>query len=165
MTFSDIEYGKRKYPTRRDLFLGKMDEMIPWEEWMAKIRPLCRKKSRGRPATEPEVMLRMLLLQDWYGMSGAACEEAVMDSYAMRTFVGIDFINETVPDATTLYRFRRKLLKNGIWDTLRDDLDARLIGAGLRLRHGKGEEALLVRGRPQSGKKTDQGGMTAPDIK
>ena len=147
MTFSDIEYGKRKYPTRRDLFLKKMDEVIPWEEWMAQIRPLYTRKNRGRPATEPELMLRLILLQDWYGLSGAACEEAVMDSYAMRSFAGVDFFSGSVPDATTLYRFRRLLKKNGLREKLDRDLNERMAKEGLRLRHGKSEEALLVRRR------------------
>ncbi len=147
MTFSDIEYGKRKFPTRRDLFLKKMDEVIPWEEWMALIRPMYARKNRGRPATEPELMLRLILLQDWYGLSGAGCEEAVMDSYAMRSFAGVDFYSGGVPDATTLYRFRRMLVKNGLRETLDRDLNERMAREGLRLRHGKSEEAILVRRR------------------
>ena len=147
MTFSDIEYGKRKYPTRRDLFLKKMDEVIPWEEWMAQIRPLYTRKNRGRPATEPELMLRLILLQDWYGLSGAACEEAVMDSYAMRTFAGVDFYSGGVPDATTLYRFRRMLNKNGLREKLDRELNERMAREGFRIRRGKSEEAILVRRR------------------
>ncbi len=145
MTFSDVEYGGRKYQTRKDRFLKEMDGIIPWDEWMELIRPVTVGKNRGRPAREPGMLLRMLLLQDWYGLSGPGCEEAVMDSYAMRTFAGIDFINDSVPDATTLSRFRRKLAAAGITEKLEKDLEERLSRAGLRLCRGTNEDAFLRR--------------------
>ena len=36
-TFSDIEYSGRKRKTKREKFLDKMDEIIPWGEWVAYI--------------------------------------------------------------------------------------------------------------------------------
>ena len=146
MTFSDIEYGKRKNPTRRDRFLTAVNAEIPWDEWMERIRPCCRGKGRGRPAREPEMLLRMVLLQQWYGLSFAACEEAVMDSYAMRTFVGVDFIRDSVPDASTLARFRRTLCANGLLGELEGDLHARLKRKGLGIRRAGGDVFLVKTG-------------------
>ena len=39
---------------------------------------------------------------------------AVYDSYAMRKFTGIDFLKESVPDETTLCKFRHLLEVNGL---------------------------------------------------
>ncbi len=153
MTFSDIEYGKRKNRTRRDELLKRMDEMLPWTEWLEAVRGISKRKERGRPKRDPELLLRMLLLQEWYGLSGTACEEAVLDSYAMRTFAGIDFISDTVPDATTLCRFRRTLEKNGVWDRIEKDMAALLAGAGFRLRRGERREPVLAR-NPSAKKRT-----------
>jgi len=51
-------------------------------------------------------MLRIYFLQQWYSLADEALEDALYDSQAMRTFAGIDLSNESVPDATTLLKFR-----------------------------------------------------------
>ena len=61
-----------------------------------------------------EKMLRMYLLQIWFDLSDPATEDTVYDSYAMRKFTGIDFLKESVPDETTLCKFRHLLEVNGL---------------------------------------------------
>ena len=65
-------------------------------------------------------MLRMYLLQSWFNLSDEGIEDAVYDSYAFRKFMGIDFNNEQVPDATTLLKFRHLLEKNHIGESFFD---------------------------------------------
>jgi len=55
----------------------------------------------------------MYLLQIWFNLSGPATGGAIYDSYAMCKFTWIDFIRESVPDETTLYKFRYLLEVNG----------------------------------------------------
>ena len=55
----------------------------------------------------------MYLLQIWFNLSDEGLEDAIYDSYAMRNFVGINFLEEQSPDATTLLKFRH-LWKNTI---------------------------------------------------
>lgn len=38
-SFVDMEYANRKRKIRRDEFLGIMEDVIPWEEWMALVEP------------------------------------------------------------------------------------------------------------------------------
>ncbi len=71
-TFTDIEYSFRKKKTKREEFLEIMDEIIPWEEWVAKIKPYYPAGKRGRPPMGIEKMLRMYLLQIW-GPSHRGC--------------------------------------------------------------------------------------------
>ena len=59
-------------------------------------------------------MLRMYLLQVWFNLSDEGTEDAIFNSYAMRKFVGINFLEEDVPDATTLLKSRRLLEKRGL---------------------------------------------------
>ncbi len=80
-----------------------MDEIIPWEEWVDRIRPYYTAGKWERPPMGIEKMLRMYLLQIWFNLSDPATEDAIYDSYAMRKFTGIDFMTEAVPDETTLY--------------------------------------------------------------
>ncbi len=59
-------------------------------------------------------MLRMYLLQIWFNLSDPATEDAIYDSYAMRKFTGINFMTESVPDETTLCKFRHLLEANSL---------------------------------------------------
>ena len=111
-TFSDIEYSGRKRKTKREAFLDIMEDMIPWAEWAALIRPLHCKGKRGRPPKGIEIMLRMYLLQYWFNLSDKGVEDAIFDSYAFRKFMGFNFMEEQVPDATTLLHFRQLLEKS-----------------------------------------------------
>lgn len=108
-TFTDIEYSFRKKKTKREKFLEIMDEIIPWDEWVGVIETYYPKGKRGRPPMGIEKILRMYLLQIWFNLSDPATENAIYDSYAMRKFTDIDFMTETVPDETTLCKFRHLL--------------------------------------------------------
>ena len=83
-TFADMEYANRKRQTRRDEFLKIMDKIIPWEEWIAFIKPYYYNNKVGRPATDIEIMLRMYLLQAWFNLSDEMVEDSIYDSYAFR---------------------------------------------------------------------------------
>lgn len=120
MTFSDIEYGNRKRITKREEFLDIMEEIIPWEEWVEFVRPFYPSGKRGRPVKGIETMLRMYLLQNWFNLSDEGVEDAIYDSYAFRKFMKTDFVNEHVPDATTLLKFRHMIEENHIGEVLLD---------------------------------------------
>ena len=49
----------------------------------------------------------MYLMQNWFNLSDAGIEDAIYDSYAMRSFMHLDFPTEQMPDATTLLHFRQ----------------------------------------------------------
>jgi IS5 family transposase len=115
MSFTDVEYSRRKRKTKREEFLEIMNEIIPWGEWVELVEPYY--PASGRRGCQPkaiETMLRMLLLQSWFNLSDEGVEDTIYDSYAMKQFMGLDFANEQVPDATTLCRFRKRLTENGI---------------------------------------------------
>ena len=76
-TFSDIEYEKRKRVSRREIFLQKMDVLVPWAELEVLIKPYYYRGKRGRPPRGIELMLRMYLLQVWYNLSDELTEETI----------------------------------------------------------------------------------------
>lgn len=104
-TFSDIENSSRKRKAKRKELLDIMNDIIPWDEWVAMIQPLYFNGKRGRPPRGIEAMLLMYLVQALFNLSDEGVEDAIYDSYALRKFVGIDFLSEQVPDATTLLHF------------------------------------------------------------
>lgn len=134
-TFTDIEYSRRKKKTRREEFLDTMDQMIPWKDWIALIEPCYPSGKRGRPTRGIETMLRMYLMQNWFNLSDAAMEDTIYDSYAMRSFMHLDFYKEQVTDATTLLKFRHLLEEHHIGEQIFADVSSRLEKAGL-IMHG-----------------------------
>ena len=86
-----------------------MDTIVPWAELCAVIEPHYPKAGKGRPPIGLERMLRMYFVQHWFNLADEAREEALLDSTALRRFVGIDLGSERVPDGTTLLKFRRLL--------------------------------------------------------
>src|SRR5574341_1398494 len=109
-----------------DPMLRRIDEVLEDEELvdlvaeaLGRRRPGSRKK--GRPGTQAEVVLRMLVLKHLYDWSFDECESEVRGSLVWRAFCRIDC--ETVPDAKTLIRLSQAL--GG--DTLKKVLE-RLVG-------------------------------------
>ena len=47
-TFADLEYQGKKRKTRRELFLERMDGLIPWQRLEGRIRPFYPKAGKGR---------------------------------------------------------------------------------------------------------------------
>ena len=135
-TFTDIEYSYRKKKTKREEFLEIMDEIIPWEEWVGVIEPYYPKGKRGRPPMGIEKMLRMYLLQIWFNLSDPATEDAIYDSYAMRKFTGIEFMTESVPDETTLCKFRHLLEANGLNKLFFDAINRVMVATGHMMKGG-----------------------------
>jgi IS5 family transposase len=143
-SFSDIEYALRKRTTKRDEFLKSMDEFIPWDEWVSLIEPYYPSGQRGRPPLGIEKMLRMYLLQCWFSLSDEGLEDAIYDSYAFRSFMRINFVDEQVPDATTLLKFRHLLEKHGIAKMFFQSFNGTLEKCGYMMRGGSIVDATLI---------------------
>ena len=85
MSFSDAEYRIRRKQTRREKFLAEMDNVSPWRRLEKRIEPFYR-KTGGRPPYPLSVMLRIHLMQHWYGLSDPAIEDALYEITSMRRF-------------------------------------------------------------------------------
>ncbi len=124
--FSDIEYSNRKKTTKKERFLDYMNENIDWDFWSGQVRPYYYKGKRGRKPKNIELMLRMYLLKEWFGLSYADLEDSIYDSYAMRKFMQIDFLTEQVPGISTLRRFNKLLETKGISERLLADTNSKI---------------------------------------
>ena len=149
-TFSDIEYSNRKRKTKREEFLEIMDEISPWDEWVGVIQPFYPGGKRGRPPKGIEKMLRMYLLQVWFNLSDEGTEDAIYDSYAMRKFVGINFLEENAPDATTLLKFRRLLEAHGLNKLFFDAINRVMVETGHMLKGGTVVDATIINASPST---------------
>lgn len=162
-TFSDMEYGKRYRKTRKDDFLEAMQEIIPWEEWVALIEPhYYPDRQRGRKPLGIEKMLRMYLLQCWFNLSDEGVEDAIYDSYAMRKFMGINFLNDKVPDATTLLHFRHLMEEHGLGAAMFAAIKRVLDANGLLMHGGTIVDATII-SAPTSTKNAEAANLIRPD--
>jgi len=150
-TLSGFEkYGKT---TRRAQFLADMERIIPWSEMTAAVETVYPKISEagGRPPIPLERMLRIYFLQLWFNLSDPAVEEALYDSVAMRSFVGIDLGVEGAPDETTVCKFRHLLERNKLGKTLLKAVNDHLRRSGIKISNGTIVDATII-GAPSSTK-------------
>jgi IS5 family transposase len=143
-SFTDLEYAGRRRVTRREEFLDMMDEIMPWDEWVAIIKPHYYKSKMGRPPRGIETMLRMYLLQHWFTLSDEAVEEAIYDSFAFRKFMKLDFACEQAPDATTLCKFRKVITQNNIAQSLFNSITRFFEDNGYIMRGGTIVDATII---------------------
>ena len=143
-SFASAEFGAKKKTTRREKFLARMEEVIPWAKLLAVIEPHYPKGERGRPPIGLERMLRIYFLQQWYGLADEALEDALYDSQALQQFARINLGAEGVPDATTLLNFRHLLETHDLCKGLFTAINADLAVRGLLLREGTLVDAPLI---------------------
>jgi transposase, IS5 family len=149
-TFAHAEFAAKKKTTRREKFLARMEEVIPWASLLAVIQPHYPQGRRGRPPVGLERMLRVYFLQHWYGLADEALEDALYDSQALQRFARIDLAAQGVPDATTLLNFRRLLETHDLCKGLFQAINADLAARGLLLREGTLVDATLIAAPPST---------------
>ena len=152
MTFADAEYAGKRKQTRKELFLIEMDRVVPWKGLIALIDPHYPKGEGGRPAYPLMAMLRVHLMQNWFGYSDPAMEEALYETTILRQFAGLSL--ERIPDETTILNFRRLLEKHQLATGILAVINGYLGDRGLSLRQGTIVDATLINA-PSSTKNKD----------
>lgn len=144
ISFAVNEWNGKKKQTKREKFLGQMEEMVPWSRLVGLIKPHYPKGKRGRPPMGIERMLRVYFLQQWYGLADEALEDAIYDSQAMRLFVGIDLSQEGVPDATTLLKFRHLLERHDLTRDIFEEITTMLSEQKCLMKEGTIVDATII---------------------
>ena len=153
ISFAQAEHQHKKKVTRRERFLAQMDALVPWQRLIESLSPSYFPNAsgkRGRPPIGLARMLRIYFLQQWYALADEALEDAIYDSQAMRDFIGIDLAIESVPDATTLLRFRHLLEKHALTQRIFAEINAHLAEQGLFMREGTIVDATIVAAAPST---------------
>ncbi|MDH1210546.1 IS5 family transposase [Pseudomonas chengduensis] len=152
MTFADAEYAGKRKQTRKELFLIEMDQVVPWKGLIALIEPYYPTGEGGRPSYPLMAMLRVHLMQNWFGYSDPTMEEALYETTILRQFAGLRL--ERIPDETTILNFRRLLEKNELAAGILGVINGYLGDRGLSLRQGTIVDATLIHA-PSSTKNQD----------
>jgi IS5 family transposase len=143
MSFSDAEYAGKRKKTRREVFLGEMDQVVPWKSLLGLIEPFYPVAGRGRHPYPLETMLRVHLMQNWFGLSDPAMEESLYEITPMRAFAGLS-LNGPIPDETTILNFRRLLETNALAPEILSRVNAYLGRKGLMLKRGTIVDATII---------------------
>jgi IS5 family transposase len=152
LSFADAEYAGKRKQTRRERFQLEMDQEVPWQGLIALIEPHYPKGEGGRPAYPLAAMLRVHLMQNWFGYSDPAMEEALYETTLLRQFAGLGL--ERLPDETTILNFRRLLEKHALAAGMLEVINGYLGERGLSLRQGTIVDATLIHA-PSSTKNKD----------
>ncbi len=142
-TFAELEYEGKKKQTRREKFLARMEDLIPWERLEERIRPYYPQAGRGRRPYELAVMLRVHCVQLFYNVSDPGMEDMLYEIESVRRFVGLR-LGDALPDETTILNFRHLLERHELGGKLMAEINAHLAEQGLRLREGTILDATII---------------------
>ena len=129
--------------TRREIFLERMDALIPWEQMEERIRPLYPKAGRGRRPYELSAMVRTHCVQLFYNLSDPGMEDMLYEVESVRRFVGLK-LSGPLPDETTILNFRHLLEEHELGQSLFEEINRHLESQGLRLREGTIVDASII---------------------
>jgi IS5 family transposase len=140
-----------KQPGRLNETLERVQSLIDWKQIDTLIAPL-RSSRYGAPGYPPLLMLKALLLQQWYSLSDPGLEESLIDRLSFRRFVGLA-LDETAPDHSTISRFRSALVAQGLSEAVFEAVNLQIDAKGLILRQGTIIDATLVEAHVKRPKK------------
>jgi IS5 family transposase len=89
--------------------LDDIQNLIDWSEIEDLLRSI-HNNPMGEKAWPPLLMFKILLLQAWYNLSDPACEKHMARDLLFRRFAGLG-LHDSVPDHSTIWRFRNTLTK------------------------------------------------------
>jgi IS5 family transposase len=123
-------------------FLEDVSKLVDWgafEVLFSKIHG----ETLGAPGYPPISMFKLLLLQQWYSLSDPGLEEAANDRLSFRRFCGFP-LDMKVPDHSSIWRFRQKLVQLELEDLLLAELNRQLDSRNLIIKHGTLVDATII---------------------
>ena len=137
--------------------LSQISDMIDWSPIRRILDEMYDNKSEkgGRPNCDVILMFKILILQQWYGLSDLEVERQMVDRISFMSFLGFP---NPFPDSRTIWLFRERMAKTGkdevVWGELQKQLDA----MGLKVKRGTIQDATFIEADPGKSKKTFDGG-------
>ena len=138
-------------------FLDGVSAMLDW----SRIEKLLRrglgrstKITAGAKAYPAIQMFKILLLQQWYGLSDQKTEEDLLDRISFVRFVGLS-LEESVPDHTTICRFRNLLVERQLLQPLLDEINRQMEQQGKLVKKGVAIDASIISSAARPRKQVD----------
>jgi transposase, IS5 family len=136
--------------------LCEIGSQIDWERFRFLEPSMYKNKTSrgGRPNIDIVIMIKLLVLQHWFGLSDPELERQVADRISFRIFLGT---TEVVPDFSTVWLFRDRLINSGKFDDLWMELQRQMDEKGYTVKEGSIQDATFITSDPgRKRKKKDQ---------
>src|SRR4051795_3172610 len=136
---------------KKTAWLERLDGALDWPALEQIVAGVYASREGGLAYPLP-TYVKLLLLQQWYGLSDEGLEAAVDDRLSFRRFAGIP-LAESVPDHSSVWRFREELARRGLAGRLLAEVNRQLDARGLILRRGTLIDATILEAavRPPGG--------------
>jgi IS5 family transposase len=113
--FSMIEHQQSVLKTVKGI--NKLNAVMDWELFREELESILGYDKRdpkrgGRPPFDVVLMLKVLVLQKYYGLSDEETEFQILDRFSFLQFLGLQ-AGDDVPDARTIWDFKQLLEKDG----------------------------------------------------
>jgi len=130
--------------------LEPISNLIEW----GKFRKFFEENSKvGRPPYDPILMLKMLVLQSWYGISDEELEYQIADRFSFQKFLGFPNV---IPDYSTVWRFREALAEEELLDKIWGELQIQIEEKDLEVKKGSIQDAAFITADPGKQKKSTE---------
>ena len=159
LTMSLISDELGQASTKKKEFLGIMEKLIPWSQWVGIVQPHYYKGERGN-----KPMLRIYVLQHLYNLADDAARNEIIDSRAFSQFCGVDSSNQ-VPDGDTIGRFRHILERNQLGEAFFTNVVESLQKCNLMLKKGTIVDSTLIAAPSSTKNKEKQRDPEAHSVK
>ncbi|WP_457802774.1 IS5 family transposase [Vibrio cholerae] len=154
LTFADSEVSSKRRQTRKENFLSRMDNPLPWSQLLEVIEPFYPKAGNGRCPYPLETMFRIHCMQQWYSLGDEATEDALYEIASMRQFARLS-LDKAIPDRTTIMNFRHLLEKHQLARKLFKTVNQWLSDCGVMMTQGTLVDATIIEA-PSSTKNKDK---------
>lgn len=129
----------------RRSFYVELNKVMNWEsiaQLLLEVYPV-GKQECGQKAYCPLLLFKMLLVGQWHKLSDRELELYVWDTLSARHFCGLA-MEDSVPDHSTISRFRTRLVSLGAWDGLLGVVNDQLHARGMTVTVGAIVDASLT---------------------
>jgi len=129
--------------------LEALNCIVPFESFRADIEAVVRasaeerKSNAGRKPFDAVMMFKILVLQTLYNLADEQVEYQIRDRLSFMRFLGLG-LEDTVPDATTVWLFREALARAGLVKRLFERFTGHLNAKGYIARGGQIVDATIV---------------------
>ena len=141
--------------------LERLAQLFDWERVGAVVQDIYAAPT-GRPSYPPLMLVKVLLLQQWYAASDPEMAAALCDRLSFRRFVGLGLADEA-PHYATISRFRQQLTARGLATALFAEVSRQLAAHGLVVKAGTLLDATLV--QAQARRPTGDGPARGPRVR
>jgi len=139
---------QKSFTTQPELFVSSTDlkhpvlhalddteSLLDWTQIEHLLSSIYASKT-GRPSYPLLTLFRSLLLGVWYRLSDVQLAQCLYRDLLFRKFCHLE-LGATVPEASTLGRFRNKLVEHDLWDQLLGEINRQLEAKNIIMTEGR----------------------------